>query len=192
MNDIKNWLENEWKDNKFKKYITVNIIVLILLVLVFYIYEYGFLKSLRYTIIFLGMILITWIDRKFKIIPNKILIFLLSVRGIILAIECLTCFEISGMLLISTFIGMLVGGGIFMLAKLISRGGVGMGDVKLFVIIGSYVGNAVIVPLIFFTVFSSAIYSICQLIRKKTSLKDDIPFAPFIFIGMIITFGMGF
>ena len=41
------------------------------------------------------------------------------------------------------------------------------------------------------TVFSSAVYSIEQLVRKKAKLKDEIAFAPFVWIGLILAMALG-
>lgn len=41
------------------------------------------------------------------------------------------------------------------------------------------------------TVFSSAVYSIVQLVRRKAKLQDEIAFAPFVWIGLILAMALG-
>ena len=94
-------------------------------------------------------------------------------------------------ILISSVFGALIGGGIFLLAHFISKGGVGMGDVKLFAVIGFYVGNGSIMAAAFLSVMAGAVYSITMLLFKKIKLKEEIPFAPFIFVGTILTMALG-
>ena len=110
----------------------------------------------------------SWIDWNQKRIPNKILLFLLAVRGCLLVLE-----------------------GLFLLAHFISKGGVGMGDVKLFAVIGSYMGSGSITAALFLAVMSSAGYSVLMLILKKIKLKEEIPFAPFALVGTILTMALG-
>ena len=66
-----------------------------------------------------------------------------------------------------------------------------MGDVKLFGVIGCYAGAGAIMPLIFLTIMISAVYSIVLLLLKKIKLKEEIPFAPFVLIGTILTLAIG-
>lgn len=94
-------------------------------------------------------------------------------------------------LLMSAVLGALLGGGVFLLAHFIAKGGVGMGDVKLLAVIGTYVGSGSIMAAAFLSVMVSAIYSVVMLLLKKIKLKEEIPFAPFIFIGTILTMALG-
>ena len=134
---------------------------------------------------------IAWIDQRSKRIPNKILKILLAVRVMILLPEWLAVPELGMAILISSVFGALIGGGIFLLAHFISKGGVGMGDVKLFAVIGFYVGNGSIMAAAFLSVMAGAVYSITMLLFKKIKLKEEIPFAPFIFVGTILTMALG-
>ena len=94
-------------------------------------------------------------------------------------------------MLLSIGMGALLGGGMFLLAHFISKGGVGMGDVKLFAVIGCYVGSGSIMSVAFLSALSGAVYSISMLLLKKIKLKEEIPFAPFIFVGTMLTMVLG-
>ena len=83
------------------------------------------------------------------------------------------------------------GGGMFLLAHFLTKGGVGMGDVKLLAVIGAYMGSGSIMAAAFLSVAASAFYSIVMLLLKKIKLKEEIPFAPFIFIGTVLTMALG-
>lgn len=191
MNMVNEWLKEEWKDKKFRSYMFLNIMVVALLLGEWYVLEYGWLKITRYLIMLEGCFGIAWIDRKTKRIPNKILLVLLVVRTVLFLGEWLAYPSVGFSVVISSVLGMILGGGLFLLCYLLTRGGVGMGDVKLFSVMGYYLGNGAIMPAMFFTVVISAVYSIVQLIRKKTKLKDEIPFAPFALVGIMITMLMG-
>lgn len=157
----------------------------------FYTLSYNMLKIVRYDILFFTLVLIAWIDQSSKRIPNKILLVLLEIRGVLLVLEW-TIFSRFGMAVFaSSLLGALLGGGMFLFAHFIAKGGVGMGDVKLFAVIGSYMGSGSIMTVIFLTVIVSAIYSIIMLTFKKIKLKEEIPFAPFILVGTILTMALG-
>ena len=87
---------------------------------------------------------------------------------------------------------MLIGFLIFFLARIFSRKSVGMGDVKLAAVLGWYLGGALIWFDIVLSLFLAAGYSLLQLIRKKLSMKDSIPLAPFFSVGTILILLLGF
>ncbi|WP_027089404.1 prepilin peptidase [Thomasclavelia saccharogumia] len=136
------------------------------------------------TIIFLAVI----IDIKKRIIPNKLCVILLLV---VMLFDCYQIFlQLENAKVFS--LSFLFGGGIafviFFISMLISRGGIGAGDVKLITIIGLCVGSTNILNVIFYTLLASFIYSIVMLVLRKVKLKDFIAMAPFIYIGMLANF----
>lgn len=89
-------------------------------------------------------------------------------------------------------LGMLVGGGIFLLITLIGgliagKEAMGFGDVKLMGALGLFFGwpNMIIISLISFLI--GAILSILLLVTKKKKTSEYIPFGPFIVIATFIT-----
>ncbi|MCI8584125.1 MAG: prepilin peptidase [Dorea sp.] len=185
------WLREQWKNRSFRSLILTALILSACLTAEFIAFSYGILKIIRYLILFAALVVTSWIDWNQKRIPNKILLFLLAVRGCLLVLEGL-CFSRYGLaVLLSALSGMVIGGGMFLLAHFISKGGVGMGDVKLFAVIGSYMGSGSITAALFLSVMSSAGYSVLMLILKKIKLKEEIPFAPFALVGTILTMALG-
>ena len=55
----------------------------------------------------------------------------------------------------------------------------------------SFVGSGTILTLTFLSVVVSAAYSIIMLVLKKTGLKEEIPFAPFVLVGTVLTMALG-
>lgn len=162
--------------------------------ILFPLYEYGIVKIIRYFILMFAVILIALIDRRAYIIPNKILILLLGIRGILLMIECVLnlSFGYLKTIVLSPLTGFLFGGGIFFVCYILTRKAIGEGDIKLFAVIGSYVGAGVLFPLLLITVFFSAVYSITMVLIRKMKMTDYLPFAPFAAIGTILTLLIGF
>jgi len=81
-----------------------------------------------------------------------------------------------------------IGGGIgFVILAIISRGGMGWGDVKLAALIGLATGF----PLVFVALIMGAILggvvAIVLLVAKKKKRKETIPFGPFLSLAALIT-----
>ena len=70
--------------------------------------------------------------------------------------------------------------------RLISRGGIGAGDVKLFALIGFYFGIIPTMNMMFYTTFLAAIAAAFLLISKKAKMKSTLALGPFAFIGLNI------
>lgn len=185
------WIKQQMNDKRFRILAVAGVIAGIVLCAEFVLFSYSVPKILRYLILLESMFLIAWIDQRKRRIPNKILLAMLAARIVILIVEWLLVPSMGMSLLISSAFGMLLGGGMFLLAHFLSRGGVGMGDVKLFAVTGWYVGAGSIMPLVFLTALISAAYSIVMLLLKKIKLKEEIPFAPFVLAGTILTMALG-
>lgn len=185
------WIKQQLNNKRFRILALTGIVAGIILCAEFLLFSYSVPKILRYLILLEAMFIIAWIDHHERRIPNKILLVMLAVRMLILIVEWLFVPSMGMALLISSSFGMLLGGGMFLLVHFLSRGGVGMGDVKLFAVTGWYVGTSSIMSLVFLTVMVSAGYSIIMLILKKVKLKEEIPFAPFVLAGTILTMALG-
>ncbi len=129
---------------------------------------------------------ISVIDLKQRIIPNKILIFGVALRIIFYLVEFVT--EGSDILvtLKSDFIGALIVVLFFLLCMLIAKNSIGMGDVKLFGLMGLYQGLWGVMSSIFFSLFVAFILSIVLLVSRKRGRKDSIPFGPSILLGTYV------
>ena len=76
-----------------------------------------------------------------------------------------------------------MGGGSLLLCYLLSGGALGGADVKLFAVIGFYLGSRGIIPAMVFSLAFAAVYMIVKLLLKKINLKEEIPLGPFVFLG---------
>lgn len=179
------------ENRKFKILLALQILIEAALIIEFILLSYSALKIIRYAVLLAALFLIAWIDWHEKRIPNSILKALLFIRILLLVPEWVLFAEIGWSLLLSSVFGMLTGGILFLLVYFLSRGGVGMGDVKLMGIVGCYAGIGGIMPVIFLTVTASAIYSVILLALKKIRLKEEIPFAPFVLAGTVLAMALG-
>ena len=80
-----------------------------------------------------------------------------------------------------------IGFAIFLLIAIVSRGGMGWGDVKLAALIGLATGF----PLVFLAIIMGAILggivAVALMIVKKRKLKETIPFGPFLALAAMVT-----
>jgi len=162
----------------FGEILTLSIFILIPL-------TFGFSKELIIAYPFsIIMITVTLSDLKYQIIPNKIVY-----PGIIL-ILILRLF-IHPLPLWNYLLSAVIFGGLLLLIAVISRGGMGGGDIKLFFLIGLVLGLQDTLLAFFISSFVGAIIGGGLLLFRKVKAKQLIPFGPFIFIGTIVAYLFG-
>lgn len=137
-----------------------------------------------YSIIFSILLVISFIDFKFQIIPDSFNIFIL-VFAIIYKILQLILYGISPNI-INSILGLIISGGLFLLIAILSKGGMGGGDIKLIGVLGFILGIKFSLLNIFLSFILGAIISIFLLLFKIKGRKDPIPFGPFICIAFMI------
>ncbi len=148
----------------------------------------GNLDLIKYLIISPMLISAFIIDYKHQIIPNRLNLTLLEVGIIFAFLYGLSDIAIT----INLILGMLVGGGIFLLITVIGgmiygKEAMGYGDVKLMGALGLLFGlsNIIIITLLSFLI--GAILSILLLITRIKKTDEYIPFGPFIVIASYIS-----
>ena len=172
--------------------------ILILLTSVIYItliYVYGIkdtiignLDLIKFIILTPMLLSVFVIDYKLQIIPNRLNLTIFEIGLIFTFLYGLSNIAIS----INMILGMLVGGGIFLLITLVGgliygKEAMGFGDVKLMGALGLYFGmsNIIVITLLAFLI--GAILSILLLASKKRKSSEYIPFGPFIVIATFIS-----
>ena len=85
-----------------------------------------------------------------------------------------------------SILGLLIAGGVFLLIVLISKGGMGGGDVTLIGALGFVLGIRLILLNILLSFVLGATISILLLASKLKTRKDPIPFGPFTILGYFI------
>jgi len=144
----------------------------------FFIYENNPLAFVSYLVLCSALIVITFIDLEHKIIPDKI-----TYPGMIAGIF-ISIFTRS---FLPSVLGLLIGGGILLFIVVVSRGGMGGGDVKLAAMLGAFLGWKLIFLNLFLAFLLGGIAAVILLIMKKKGRKDYIPFGPYLAIAGMIT-----
>ena len=145
------------------------------------------MNNLKNVILLISLARIAWIDLCNKQIPNQYLKELLLCRFLLLAIEetiqgnpCL------GQNLIDMLIGGLYGGGILLTCFLITKKSVGGGDVKLFTVLGIYIGGEKILDVFAVSIFLAFFFCVMKLFLGKLNLKSQMSFGPFVFLAVLV------
>ena len=89
--------------------------------------------------------------------------------------------------LIDSLIGGILAFIFLLLIVIISRGGMGIGDVKLAAMIGFMTAFPMIVIALFLAIISGGIVAAVLLITRRKQRKDTVPFGPFLCLGALIT-----
>ncbi len=180
------------KDVKYKHNFIISIITAIIYIAILYFLGIGkgFIENLNLikAVILTPMLLSAlMIDYKLQIIPNRLNLTMFEI-GILL-----TC--LAGVhninIAVNMILGMLTGGGIFILITLIGgliagKEAMGFGDVKLMAALGLYFGFANIICVTLLSFLIGAILSIIILIIKRKNASEYIAFGPFIVIASFI------
>lgn len=147
--------------------------------------HFGLGVELLITWLFMSfLIIITVSDLVYMVIPNKLLL----------------CF-FSSFLLVRIFIplepiydalfGAIVGYSLIAFIIIISKGGMGAGDMKLLAVLGLVIGSKKVLLTFFIAVWVGAIIGLIFIYRHKGDKKTKIPFAPFLVFGAIISYFYG-
>lgn len=149
-----------------------------------------------------ALLAITLIDVDHWIIPDAITLpgiaaglaasFFLPPRGSLVADaihDRLRLGHLPGLLASPTFLdsllALLLGGGLFYLVAVVSRGGMGGGDIKLTAMMGAFLGLRDLGVAVFIGLLSGSAVGIALMIAGRKGRKDAIPFGPFLALGGI-------
>lgn len=147
---------------------------------------FGFsLDFIFYALIFSVLIVISFIDINEMLIPD-ILVFIVLFLGILHKLLNYLTYDISPGFL-NSFGGLLIAGGLFFTIYLLSRGGMGDGDITLMAALGFILGTRLVFLSILLSFIIGAFVSIFLLLTRLKTRKDPIPFGPFIVIAFMIT-----
>ena len=202
-----NWMNQrlpEYKNVFFIFFITEhkinfkpNYILMFLLSFIYIVFVYRFgiqntiianLDLIKFMILTPMLLSVFVIDYKSQIIPNRLNLTIFEIGMAFAFLYGLSDVAIT----INMLLGMLAGGGIFLLITVIGgifygKEAMGFGDVKLMGALGLFFGlsNIVVITLVSFLI--GAILSIVLLITKIKKSDEYIPFGPFIVIATFIS-----
>ena len=120
-------------------------------------------------------------------VPNKLLLIMLGIWICLAMTRVLIDFEYGMQSLIASAIGFLIGGGLTLIVYIISRNGLGAGDVKFMGLAGLYLSYRWVLAVMFVGGILCLISAAILMLLKKTKLSDALPLVPFLYAGIILT-----
>ncbi len=131
---------------------------------------------------------VAYIDLIERIIPNQLIFVGIIFWIILLVLEILIAKTPIKQILLYSFAGGLICGGVLFAIAIIVRNALGMGDVKMFTVLGLLYGLTNTYSILLYSVVIMAMVSIVLLIAKKVTRKTAVPMAPFVAVGLLLHF----
>lgn len=141
---------------------------------------------LRFVLLSAGYVA-AWIDWKEKRVPNKLVICFGAAWFLVLAPLALYDPDTAISIGISGIVGFLIAFAVLMTVYIVSRKGLGGGDVKLMSVASLYLGYDGALSALLYGSVLSALTALLFIAMKKMTPKDSIPLVPFLYIGILIT-----
>ncbi|OIJ10570.1 prepilin peptidase [Anaerobacillus alkalilacustris] len=153
------------------------------LLFVYAFHQFGFTSETIVAWVFISLLIIIFVsDIHYMIIPDQVLLFfapfLLVMRLFLAPLDTWW----------NPFLGAVIGFTLLLAIAIISKGGMGGGDIKLFAVIGVVLGWQGVLLAFFLSTLIGAIIGIIGLTLGKIRRGEPIPFGPFIVIATLITY----
>ena len=148
--------------------------------------ELAIMKCFINSVVFSLVITMGYIDFKEHIIPNPLVLTGMGIWGIGAVIEVLLGKTPIKELLSFSLLGFAVCGGLLLVLAVILKSGLGMGDVKMFAMLGLLYGLGDTYSLLICTMIPMAIFALILLAIKKVDRKASLPMAPFTVLAFLV------
>lgn len=145
----------------------------------------GWSKELLIVLLLVSLVVIVTISDLYKmLIPNRVLLFFTLVTlGARLVIPSSPWWD--------AYAGAVLGFLVLFLIAIVSKGGMGFGDVKYFAVLGLFLGMKNTIFTLIFAAFFGTIVGGVLIALKKHRRNQPLPFAPFIGAGALISYFYG-
>ncbi|MBI3327061.1 MAG: prepilin peptidase [Nitrospinae bacterium] len=143
------------------------------------------LPLVGYALLNSTLVIVALIDLDHQIIPN-IITYPGMVVGLGLSFRALPLNPLMGSPLLASLVGLLAGGIFFYAVALVSRGGMGGGDIKLIAMIGAFLGWQGTLFTILVGALTGSLVGIALMLLGKKGRRDKVPFGPFLSLGAIV------
>lgn len=148
-------------------------------------WQLGWGLELIVALLFISLLIIIVVsDFAYMLIPDKVLLFFLPFLLIGRILSPLTPWW-------DCLVGAVVGFGILYGIAVVSRGGMGGGDIKLFFLIGLALGTINVLLTLFLAAVIGLVVGLVVLAKRKQGRKTPIPFGPSIALAAIIVYFYG-
>ncbi|WP_227396735.1 prepilin peptidase [Jeotgalibacillus aurantiacus] len=148
-------------------------------------YTLGFSPELAVALVFISLLVIISVsDMAYMLIPDKILLFF---AGILIPLRLIVTLNPWW----DALAGAAAGFGLLFFIAILSKGGMGGGDIKLYGVIGLVLGVKLTLLSFFFATLIGTVAGLFMIVIKKKSRKEPVPFGPSIAAGSLIAYFFG-
>lgn len=131
-------------------------------------------NNLLFWVLFSLLLVVAMIDLYHRIIPDGVLI-----AGTIIGLPLAGLQSIAS--LVNGVIGFIAAGGLIMLLiAVVSKGGMGGGDIKLSAVMGQYPGRQGVLAALLIAFPGGGLFGLFLLLTGRRGRKDAVPFGPFL------------
>ena len=138
------------------------------------------LRLILVAVFLLGLLLEAYIDLRYMIIPDEILMILAS-AGVLYVWAGGTRWQ-------EAMLGSLTGTFLLGFVYFLSRGGLGLGDVKLVAALGLWLGVSGMLVHLALAFLFSGLFALVLCMGGKATMQSKIPFGPFLGLGAVLSF----
>lgn len=179
--------ENDRNDNRraLRFFVSMAVFMVCDLASAFIVKEGGMFRIINTSVISNFIFLLAVIDFRHRVIPNLYIAGALVLRTLLILVQGIAEHAILSVFVRSA-VGLAAGFIILGIVAVISGKGLGAGDVKMFAVIGYFLGLYGVVDVLVYSTLFCAVCGIILIISKKCGVKDCIPMAPFAFAGMLL------
>lgn len=146
----------------------------------------SYFEALRAELVMCALLFAGLIDFRLMIIPNKLTLALLVTTVLSYVIEFIINSNYITRIALDALLGCAVCFVIFFVGKLISRKGMGMGDIKLAAVMGLALGLNSSLGCLLWAMIIASLTGIILLLTKKMKTKSKLAMAPFFFAGTVV------
>ncbi len=126
-------------------------------------------------------------DIQRQVVPNQLVLMMLGAWTLVMIPQLFLHIQETVPLLMNGLIGAAVAGAVFLTVYLISRGGLGGGDVKFMTAAGLYLGLNGVLPVMLTGSVLAALTGTILIAAKKLDRKGAIALIPFLYVGIVLT-----
>jgi leader peptidase (prepilin peptidase)/N-methyltransferase len=149
-------------------------------------------RSPAYCVLMAGLVALSWIDLRTRRLPREIIYWTAGLGLPLLCVAALVEHEPKRIWMLVLGAGIALA--IMAIIYLVSRGGMGDGDVRLSPLLGAYLGflNPGLAPVgLFFGFLIGAFVGVAVLVSTHGDRKTAIPFGPFLALGTVVAIFIG-
>ena len=150
-----------------------------------------YVQCLRNTLVLGWLLVIALVDGRKQTIPRTLTNVGWGCWIVLAVMAAVTGTAVKQVLLFSAG-GLLLGGGVLFVCRLVSKGGMGMGDVRLFAVLGVLYGMNYTFSILFFSIVLMSVYGLIAICSRKKDMKSMLPMGPFVLAayGICIVLGV--